>query len=353
MSNRNNNREARIVGGMLGLEYDLHLTNSPPPFLNGNHLALVNARSGVRILIEVLKPSTVWMPAFLCDAVLAGVPDSTMVRFYGVTRDLRIGSVEWVENVSQGDLVLLIDYFGFPCDGSACRAVQARGAWVLEDASHALLSSHVGRHANFIIYSPRKMLAVPDGGVLVIRNFDNWPVIELKPAPPAWVLKTIEALVLRREFDIHGGERYFFPLFQQIEASTPVGAYEMSGLTQLLLEHSFDYPAIAHARRQNYQKLATILRHVAIFPDLHDNVVPLGFPIRIPCRDRVRRGLFLKDIYPPIHWSVPQQVPRDFADSYRLAEEIMTLVCDQRYGISDMERVAEIVTHESMLAARG
>jgi len=328
---------------MFGLESGLRVTTCAPPFLRGNYLALANARSGIRILADALNPGAVWMPAFLCDVMLAAVPKQTPVRFYGITRDLRVASTAWLQEVQPGDLVLLIDYFGFPCDTGICHAARRRGARVVEDACQGLLSAHVGANADFILFSPRKTLAVPDGGVLVIRNCDDWPRIQLQPAPAAWVLKSIEAFVLRREFDLYGGERRFFQLFRELDEEGPIGPYTMSGLAQLLLEESFDYPAIARRRRENYQTLAAHLGDAAIFPELPDDVVPLGFPIRIPRRDRVRQALFRHEIYPPVHWPMPEQVPSEFTDSHRLVQEIMTLVCDQRYTGADMERTSTII----------
>ena len=115
------------------------------------------------------------------------------------TRNLVLASREWLADVNEGDVVLFIDYFGFPCDAECARAAKQRGAWVLEDACQALLSKHVGAAADYVIYSPRKFLGVPDGGVLLANRGVPLTLAVEASAPDAWLLKALEAGIQRRE----------------------------------------------------------------------------------------------------------------------------------------------------------
>jgi len=65
--------------------------------------------------------------------------------------------------------------------------------------------------------------------------------------------------------------------------------------------------------------------------------------MRVQNRDRLRQILFDQEIYPPVHWPIQDVVSEKFIESHRLSAEIMTLPCDQRYDIRDMERMAEAV----------
>lgn len=167
--------------------------------------------------------------------------------------------------------------------------------------------------------------------------------VKLESAPADWWLKALLAVVLRREFDIHGGNRLWFKLYQETEAQSPIGAYAMSELSRLLLMHCIDYQEMAKKRIVNYQELARVLGAVALFPNLPPGVVPVGFPIRVEKRDMLRRMLFEHQIYPPVHWPIEGLVPESYQDSHRLAENIMTLPCDQRYTAQDMQRMADLV----------
>ena len=153
----------------------------------------------------------------------------------------------------------------------------------------------------------------------------------------------LEACIARREFDKFGGKRGWFELFRQVEAGYPLGPYDMSGLSELLLERAFDYPAIQQTRRQNYRHLAESLSEYAIFRRLDEDTVPLGFPIRVERRDEVRQFLFDHEVFPPIHWCIGDCVPPQFIESHRLSAQIMTIPCDQRLNSDDVQRVSDLV----------
>lgn len=284
------------------------------------------------------------MPSYLCGVMTAalGCRDAE-VRFFGVSHNLTVPSLDWTEEVGVGDVVVFIDYFGFPTDSTAVARVKERGAWVVEDAAQALLSESAGTLGDFVLYSPRKWLGVPDGGILKINGATELPGINLEPPPSSWWLDSLRARLLRREFDLHGGEREWFELFQKCEREGPSCPHSMSQLTQTLLRHCFDYEAIAQSRIDNYLFLSEEIDDLAVFPQLAAGVVPLGFPIVVSERDRVLKALFEHDIYPPVHWSIEGVVPKEFSESHRLAAAIMTLPCDQRYGRSDMKRVVTAV----------
>ena len=343
------NNEDGIVGGMFGLAPAALNHNQPPPFLRERNIFLANARSGISLLVDLLSSTQVWMPSYLCGVMLEAVGDPSLVRFYEVAYDLSIPNLSWVDEVKKNDLVLLIDYFGFPRNHHCMTYVKERGAWIVEDASQALLSSEIGGFSDFTLFSVRKFLGVPDGGILVINNPEIClPDLHLSPPPAEWWLQAFEATILRRAFDQYGGNRRWFELFREADANGPIGAFSMSELSRLFLYHRFNYTAISQARIDNYKALNQILGEFALFPQLSTGVVPLGFPICLKKRNHVRQVLFEHKIYPPIHWTIEDVVPQRFRDSHRLSGEILTLVCDQRYSCSDMERVGKIIVTEAL-----
>jgi dTDP-4-amino-4,6-dideoxygalactose transaminase len=272
------------------------------------------------------------------------------VRFYEVNYDLKMNASGWLEDVKERDLVVFIDYFGFPYDNTYAIDAQKKGAWIIEDASQSLLSTHIGHNSDFVLFSPRKFLGVPDGGILKSKIDVELFNIKLQEPPANWWLQAFTATVLRREFDLYGGDRRWFPLFREADINGPIGPYSISELSKFLLRHCFDYPSISKQRIENYNVLSHILDEFALFTNLPTGVVPLGFPIRLKNRDQVRNVLFEHNIYPPVHWPIHSVVPKDFTSSHRLADDIMTLLCDQRCNPQDMERMAEIVLQEGIPA---
>lgn len=330
-----------ILGGMFGLDEMPHPRCSPPWFLESHRLALVNGRSCIKLLVDRISPKQVWLPSYLAPSMLEAVDERrTAVHFYPMTYDLAVASEEWLREVDTGDLVVLIDYFGFPCDRTCAERARERGALILEDASQALLSEHVGSSADFVLYSPRKLLGVPDGGILVLQCDMELGEISLEPPPASWWLTALNAAVRRREFDRHGGDRRWFDLYKEVEDRQPLGPFAMSDFSMTLMRHGFDYSEIASRRRRNYTRLCEHLQDIALFPQLPASVVPLGFPVRLADRAHVQRELFQRDIYPPVHWSLPPRVADAFTASRRLAGHMLTLPCDQRYDVDDMDSMA-------------
>ena len=336
-----------IIGGMFGLEELPVKQYSPAPFLTGNSVLMANARSGIAFLIERLSPAHVWMPSYFCDHVLKIVKErAAAIRYYEVNACLAIPSSAWVDDVRENDLVVMVDYFGFPCDSGIKKQVKERGARLLEDASQALLSEGVGGYSDFVLFSPRKFLGVPDGGVLVIRQGSLPETVSLQDSPIEWWQKSLIASVLRSEFDRHGGSRRWFELFREAEVQAPVGAYAMSDVSGMLLRHGFDFVKIAGQRVKNYTALAHELGDYALFPIVPPDVVPVGFPVRVADRDRIRQKFFNHAIYPPVHWPIQGVVPDEYRDSHVLSSEIMTIPCDQRYREQDMDRIITVFMEE-------
>lgn len=337
----------RIIGGMFGLEVPSVPTGFAPPFITDHSVLLATARSGIMLLIQQLAPGCIWMPSYFCNHILQILQElGPQLNFYEVDYDLCLPSLTWVDQVQPNDLVIVADYFGFPADINAKKRLNEQGALVLEDASQALLSRPVGQYADFVLYSPRKFLGVPDGGVLNSTSGVMLDQIPLATISADWWLQAFQATLLRREFDHHGGDRQWFELFKTVERDGPLTPSAMSGFSKTVLCSCCNYPLMAEKRIKNYQQLSSRLSDLALFPCLPDGVVPLGFPIRVQDRDRVRQVLFSQEIYPPVHWEIGGVVPDRFQGSHRLSAEIMTLPCDQRYGLDEMDRISSAVSRE-------
>lgn len=341
-------RDNKIIGGMFGLETlpPAAAGSGPvPAFLAGSHLRLATARSAFRLLAEHLSPATVWLPSYLCGVISRALPaGGPQVRFYAMDERLQVADPGWLVQVARGDLVVFIDYFGFNHWAEHGAAARQRGAWVVEDACQALLNETFCEHSHYVIVSPRKFVGVPDGGILLAAGGSVLPTLEL-PSPPAdWWQEALAAAQQRAEFDRHGGDRGWFELFRKFDPAGPMTPTRMSELTSVLLARAVDYATVARRRRENYRWLAAALPELALFPELPAEVVPLGFPVRVRARDRVRQVLFDAAIYPPVHWPLHGVVPPEFSSSHRLAGELMTLPCDQRCDEDDLRRISKLLT---------
>ncbi len=334
--------DINIIGGKFGLPEKIISNPDYPHFLLGNPVLLFNGRSGIKLALDSLKPENIWLPSYLCQTIISAVnPEASHIRFYPIDDHLRLENLDFIDEIRNGDFFLFIDYFGFPFDRSLLQELKGKRAILFQDCSQALFSEWDEEISDFCLYSPRKFLGVPDGGILKIGSNYHPARPGLEEPPEEVFMQLFWAVVKRREFDVYGDENHWNRFFIEGEEGFTPGYSRMSDLSYYLLRNSFDFEAISRIRRKNYQTLLDSLGEFAIFQDLPDSVVPLGFPIKVENRDHLQRELFREKIFPPIHWVIEGVVPTDFYKSHLLSQRIMTLPCDQRYGEEEMEHIAK------------
>ena len=307
-----------------------------------------HARGAIRWLVDQLDVKRVWMPSYLCPSMITGL-DAHLLSFYPINTNLRIDNLSWLNNVGYNDLVFFITYFGFKGSTTIRQYAKSRGAWVIEDACQALLTNGVGNNVDFVLYSLRKFIGVPDGGILI----DNTGKLPENPsfssAPSQWWEPQLNAWIGRGHFDrrgADGSDRTWYELYKMGEERTPYKPCSMSAITKTLIHKAFDYSRISHQRRLNYEILYNNIGHLSLFNRPSENEVPLGFAICLDdqeTRDRLRAKLIQACIYPPIHWDIAGYIPYRFKESRALSAKILTLPCDQRYDESDMLKIIKVV----------
>ena len=295
-----------------------------------------NARSALYALTQVCHWRRIWLPSFICDTVLRPFEKAGIVfDFYPVDRTLALDFTE--VPIEEGDAVLLISYFGVPTDASHYALLKAKGACVIEDLSQAVYSAP-NKLADFSVYSLRKFFAVPDGGVVVSNGAEvNWPYES--SGERSELLRGIEALAGRSLFDAGlSDSKEWVSDFQNSEAALTADLFPMSLFTRAQVAGSIDFENDKTQRIKNFDYLLSELPEISLIQD-RNRGVPLGFPIVTSNRDEMRQALFEQDIYPPIHWNLEGVVPSEFTESHKLSSQIMTIPCDGRYGLKDMQRV--------------
>ena len=258
---------------------------------------------------------------------------------------------------------------------------RGRGLFFIEDGAHALPGGGPGKSAgswgDLAVFSIRKTLPVTNAGVLVFNSRALLPVPEFsfRRADDGYarVLRHKE-LALRQHQDECGssGRRlaraatlrhvdYVARLNSPRRAvrehtrkhvhdadlplhrmARPVGPDELSLRVML----NADLPGIAAARRRNYRAYLRGLGEWALFPDLPDAAVPLGFSIRVPDRDAFRLRLARCGVESLTHWPdwlLPSPARSEFDSARRLADTLLTLPCHQDLGAEQIDYVCRAV----------
>ena len=301
------------------------------------HAAFVNARSAFAALVAAAPTATVWLPAFLCrDLLQPAYADRT--RFYPVLDGLKPELEPVIAEARSGDFVLVCAHFGLPVSAEARRALQRRpDLRVVEDCAQALNPS-ADAWADCRLFSPRKLLGVADGGLLVARDAS-----EALPRPAGradsealWAAATLRAADPEglRSAEWHAAN-------QAKEAAMAVTPEAMTDASAAILART-SLASLAEPRMANWRVLDQRLRAWSALPS-EPSAAPLGYVLRLPAgeRDRVLSGLHAERIFAAVHWPAIAGPAEAFPREAQWTRELITLPCDHRYGATHMARIAD------------
>lgn len=327
----------KVIGGVRGINIPV-----PSPvgesLLDSKHGLYANGRSAFFAVASLLELKRIWLPSFLCHTML--LPFELLgidCKFYAVDAGLQPDFGDCALN--EGDAICLISYFGFAHKDEVYQRLSSCGVTIIEDLCQAFYQEPHPL-ADFSVKSLRKFFAVPDGAIVCAKDdhevawvYQDEPRVDL-----AW---GVAAIYGRTLFDqALSDSNSWYECFQKSEAAMPVGCIPMSDYTKVQVASNIDFEGEAQQRIENFDCLLSGLRDIALIGDRQE-VVPIGFPVIVEDRDRVRSQLYDDRIYPPVHWNVSNVTPARFTQSHGLSKHIMTLPCDGRYDVSDMERMAD------------
>lgn len=308
--------------------------------------ALVNATSALAMLVSRVRPGAVWLPGYVCAELVGAVPTPAR-RFFPLDDDLAPDIAALEGRIAPGDMVLAVNMFGrAPGPGWQSFAAAHPGVTFVEDCAQAL-DTGVPAWGDWRLYSPRKLVGVPEGGLLVaVSGRARAQSPGLEPAPHAGAdgaegrARRLAPMLARRSSQSDNSQ--WPALHHAAEASHSISAAPMSAFARTLLAGLDPAPMIA-ARKRNFAHLSVDLHEHAVLPEVDPRFAPSGFPVGVApdVRDEVLANLHAHRIFAAVHWrDIP--APEAFASDHIRAKSLITLPCDHRYGAAEMARVAEV-----------
>jgi hypothetical protein len=157
---------ATEIGGYFGFNLPDH--GDPFP----NTLKFQSGRAALRAVLEYASIRRVFLPVYICDAVVKAVVDSgAVVETY--TLDDSLYPKHLPDPLPKECAVLYVNYFGL-CSKNIGRLLQEiPNNQLIVDNSQALFQQPDNALAS--IYSIRKFIGVPDGGLLSSTEIDITP----------------------------------------------------------------------------------------------------------------------------------------------------------------------------------
>ena len=307
------------IGGYMELE------RFTGPMLHEEAIALSSGRTCLAWLIRQRGIRRIAMPDFICNVVTDTCRAWNLeIRTYAVGEDLR--PLEPVY-AAEDEWFYLVNYYG-QLTLAELQSYAGRLPHLIVDNAHAYFDPPLPGVDT--IYTCRKFLGVADGGFL----YTDAPRCEL----PLDESHERMDFVLGR-FERPAGE--FYASATRNNETQSMEPLAMSPLTRNLL-HAVEYQRVKDTRTDNFRIL-----HEALGSRNLLAVRPVegayAYPMMLPEGQTVRKELIRRKIYIPILWgNVPEEQPAEAA-AVRLAEGILPLPCDQRYGREEMEFIIEAV----------
>lgn len=297
-------------------------------------LKFQSARAALRHVIESLKQKHVLLPVFICDSVIKAIQDAgAEITFYRL--DESLFPVDLI-NAESSILLLYVNYFGL-CSANVVRLLRERAPeTVLIDNSQALFAA--ASDAVATIYSPRKFLPLPDGGLL-IAPYLNMHEPEREDFGS---IDRVRHLIIRSAYGAGAGYPDFIAAEQSLESTDSLA---MSRLTRRLLR-SFDLQRVKDRRRENFRTLSAILDPVnGNLWQLDPDAVPLCYPLVLPGSDvqRLKEGLISRNVFAPTYWRETRSRAVPGSVEMRLANETLYLPVDQRIDSRQASAIGNLV----------
>ena len=319
--------------------------------LDSEGVYVLSGRTAIDLIIQdIIKTSSVrsvYMPAWGCDSMLAPfVHRNILLDFYDVCFDGQLKC--HTDSLYHTDIFYVTNYFGYESafDVEVVKQFKAKGAVILYDRTHSFLMEEDPYLplADYSFASIRKWMGVIAGAE--VKGIGEHP---LKPCP--YLTCKEEAMRMKRAFidgDASVDKQTFLNLYGEFghHLAEDYQNYEMDTLSYALYKAE-DLAVMRHKRRENAQYLHDHLKGVRFVGDLTDNAVPLFVPVLFDTteqRNAVRKKLIEAQIYCPIHWPKPIQTPWNF-EANRIYDTELSLICDQRYDLSDMERMVVLINN--------
>lgn len=287
-----------------------------------------SARAAFRALLQTIKPTKLWVPKYTCDAVIEPL-ETEGVDYVWYNLDLKLAINDKI-TLEEGEYIFYINYFGL-CDNNIENLLTSfPPEKIILDCSQGFFSKKRG-NVLATIYSPRKFLAVPDGGMLETKLNIHMPERhdELSIDRMKYSLK-------RMSSSPEDGYSDYLRAESSLGDSTPL---RMSKLTERLLQ-SVDFERVKDIRRENYNFLKLALADLNGF-DPSSEGVALCYPF-VTNNDKLKELLIKNRIFIPTYWRDSlARVNRYWAK--KMIHNLLPIPIDQRYDISDMKIIVDLI----------
>lgn len=322
---------------------------TPVPWEDEQHVCVESGRQALAIAARHLRGQGIRRIAIArhhCESMVepfvgAGI-EADLIEVDSDLRMVKSAASEWTAAVGRGQALLHSPYFGSPreeeLEDTLSSLENSHALTVVEDVTHEILRPWKPS-SRLRVASLRKLLPIPDGGIIVAPDDVSLPNPSLGAVPTSGDLR-LKAMELKSRF-LQGTDdtarKPHLEAFAQAEEATNarVEPQVASRVTQGLLE-VLRWDELRRRRLVNADALVRALRTGGIDSFLPYSLKePAAFVVmKHPRAREIRSRLVADRIYCPIHWPKPGYVSGPWEES------IFSIPVDHRYQPAHMQRVA-------------
>jgi hypothetical protein len=326
----------------------------------GNNVLTTSGRGAISLMLKQVEnkvlSKTVLIPAYTCESIITPfIREGYTCYFYDIDNNIE-PSNESLETFcgERIGIFLHMGYFGFPTNKNLhnyINQLKRKGTIIVEDLTHTIFSKYKRCTENdYYIASLRKWTGLPSGGFLASRVSDIQGCLD---AETSFSNIREEALMIKGEY-IKSNNRElkqrYLHMFEEAEfiLDNDLKPYSIDRISNTII-NELDINELIEKRKKNFMFLLNALKGIEgvkpIFNEIPDAICPLFFPVYIDKgREKFKKLLIDENIYCPIHWPIPPQIDIfKYPLSKKVYSCILSIPCDQRYDIKDMERIANVI----------
>lgn len=304
----------REIGGYIELD------TYTGKMLHDDGIKLNCGRNALAYLIKSKKIKKIYMPKFMCDSCDKVLNDNGVdVIYYNIGLDFRPVLSSW------DGYLYIVNFYGQLSN----QYIESLGCNIIVDNAQSYFQEPIDGIDT--IYTCRKFFGVPDGAILYTDSRIEIDVIDQSYS--------------RMNFLLGRYERTAGEFYKDYVDNNHLFKYEpikrMSKLTDNLL-HGIDYEFAKKRRTENFAYLHKQFKE----ENQLKLICPAGafmYPLYLMNGVDIRRKLQEHKIFIPTLWPAVFEICNEDELEYDMAKNILPIPIDQRYSISDMEYIVDMI----------
>lgn len=314
----------------IGGYFELELSGSHS-FPHSEGVCLNTGRNALEYILRSIPViNRVWLPYYTCEVVLEPLNKLAIpYSFYSVNNCLELKDLI---DLKPDEYLLVTNYFGIK-DSYIRQLSRIYGTQLIVDNAQAYYCNPIVGIKT--VYSPRKFVGIPDGGIAFVSNGCDVEQFDVDCS-----YDRCSHLLKRYDLGASGGYADFRANSHEL-ANQPIR--RMSHLTKALLSN-IDFVSIRQQRIENFNNLHQVLGagNILSIPAVEGFACPMVYPYYTD-NPSLKKKLIENKVFVATYWPNVLEWCKPGDIEYGLATNIIPLPIDQRYGLKDMDKILHLI----------